>query len=430
LRENWGAPFVLAFILLLLASAVLLSSGNSNSANNIAVYAFYALVLGVVLQIASYIRYGEERTEKPSPYVSSSAPTTRSWKPGRKTLAIVLIMIIVIAAASGTYYYKRFPIAHTTHKTILPLKAGVNFIATTPGIANSVQVTIGINESGGLAPFNYTGYWSDGVNQSNTVGVFIRTFLQNQTVPSSLNVTVSSSDGQVARVLVVIPFVNRTTTTFSTTSTKTTGNSSTQVTTSSLSEGPFIFFTERGLPSGVLWSVTLGSFTESSSTDQIVFNVPPGSYNYSISEPYDSQNFSKAFVASPLTGDLPFNKANIELLVNYSTVIVTTPKNQIFNLKGERDVSFSNGTEEFTVTYSNNFPVQVHAIVVAIIRSNSTGSIVAEADAPIGPAGYSEETTTLIATGLAAGQYSVSLYVQTSTGVDISQVSNLQITIF
>lgn len=58
LKENWGAPFVLAFIALLIASAVLLSGGNSDSANGIAVYAFYALVIGVVLQIASYVKYG------------------------------------------------------------------------------------------------------------------------------------------------------------------------------------------------------------------------------------------------------------------------------------------------------------------------------------------------------------------------------------
>lgn len=57
--ENWGAPFVITFVVLLISSAVLLSLGSSGSANSIAVYAFYALVLGVVLQIASYLKYGE-----------------------------------------------------------------------------------------------------------------------------------------------------------------------------------------------------------------------------------------------------------------------------------------------------------------------------------------------------------------------------------
>lgn len=57
-RENWGAPFVLAFILLLATAALILSAGNSGSANDVAVYAFCALVLGVALQIASYVKYG------------------------------------------------------------------------------------------------------------------------------------------------------------------------------------------------------------------------------------------------------------------------------------------------------------------------------------------------------------------------------------
>lgn len=56
LKENWGAPFVIAFILLLIASAVELSIGLSGTANNIAIYAFYFLVAGVVLQTASYVK--------------------------------------------------------------------------------------------------------------------------------------------------------------------------------------------------------------------------------------------------------------------------------------------------------------------------------------------------------------------------------------
>ena len=55
--SNWGSPFVLAFIVLLLASAVILSEGQSDLANTLAIYAFYALVIGVVLQIVSSVEY-------------------------------------------------------------------------------------------------------------------------------------------------------------------------------------------------------------------------------------------------------------------------------------------------------------------------------------------------------------------------------------
>jgi len=62
LRENWGAPFIIAFMILLIAAAGYLSLGLENTANELAVYAYYCLVAGVILQIASYIKY--ERGKK------------------------------------------------------------------------------------------------------------------------------------------------------------------------------------------------------------------------------------------------------------------------------------------------------------------------------------------------------------------------------
>lgn len=60
-KENWGAPFILAFIALLIAAAGYLSMGNEAVANDIAIYAYYALTAGVLLQLAAYIKY-ERRT--------------------------------------------------------------------------------------------------------------------------------------------------------------------------------------------------------------------------------------------------------------------------------------------------------------------------------------------------------------------------------
>lgn len=63
LKQNWGAPFILAFMLLLVLSAVYLAFGAEGIANDIAVYAYYCLVAGVALQIASYLKYREAREE-------------------------------------------------------------------------------------------------------------------------------------------------------------------------------------------------------------------------------------------------------------------------------------------------------------------------------------------------------------------------------
>ena len=55
-RQNWGSPFIAVFILLLLTAAVLLSAGSA-WAEEVAVYAYYTLVAGVVLQIVCFVKY-------------------------------------------------------------------------------------------------------------------------------------------------------------------------------------------------------------------------------------------------------------------------------------------------------------------------------------------------------------------------------------
>jgi hypothetical protein len=56
-KENWGSPFILGFMLLLLSAAVSLSLGLSYLADVIAVYAYYSLVAGVILQLACFLKY-------------------------------------------------------------------------------------------------------------------------------------------------------------------------------------------------------------------------------------------------------------------------------------------------------------------------------------------------------------------------------------
>ena len=58
LRENWGAPFIVAFMVMLMAAAGYLCCGLEAVANDIAVYAYYSLVIGVALQFVCYLKYG------------------------------------------------------------------------------------------------------------------------------------------------------------------------------------------------------------------------------------------------------------------------------------------------------------------------------------------------------------------------------------
>jgi len=62
-RQNLGAPFVIVFQLLLLACAALLIRGYSNVADEVAIYAYYSLVIGVVLQLVSFLRHGDGAEE-------------------------------------------------------------------------------------------------------------------------------------------------------------------------------------------------------------------------------------------------------------------------------------------------------------------------------------------------------------------------------
>ena len=56
-KENWGAPFVVGFMALLMAAAVFLIMEFSVLAEEVAVYAYYSLVVGVVLQLACFLKY-------------------------------------------------------------------------------------------------------------------------------------------------------------------------------------------------------------------------------------------------------------------------------------------------------------------------------------------------------------------------------------
>lgn len=59
-KENPGAPFIIGFQVLLIICASLLFQGDLTLANEVAVYAYYLLVVGVVLHFVSFLRHSKE----------------------------------------------------------------------------------------------------------------------------------------------------------------------------------------------------------------------------------------------------------------------------------------------------------------------------------------------------------------------------------
>ena len=57
-RENWGAPFILGFMGLLLVAVGLLIAGSAWLAEAVGNVAYFSLVAGVVLQLVCFWRRG------------------------------------------------------------------------------------------------------------------------------------------------------------------------------------------------------------------------------------------------------------------------------------------------------------------------------------------------------------------------------------
>ena len=60
LKKNPGALFIISFQIMLVTCAILMASGNETAANELAIYAFYALVIGVILQFAAFLKHDRE----------------------------------------------------------------------------------------------------------------------------------------------------------------------------------------------------------------------------------------------------------------------------------------------------------------------------------------------------------------------------------
>ena len=60
---NWGAPYIVGFMVLLSGAATSLSVGSESLADLLAVYAYYFLVAGVVLQLVCFLKCSKNDSE-------------------------------------------------------------------------------------------------------------------------------------------------------------------------------------------------------------------------------------------------------------------------------------------------------------------------------------------------------------------------------
>jgi len=72
-KANPGTPFILAFMILLVSAAALLIAGNTSEADNTANYAFYSLVIGIVIQVGVVVREGRKH---PLSYTSNPSDSS------------------------------------------------------------------------------------------------------------------------------------------------------------------------------------------------------------------------------------------------------------------------------------------------------------------------------------------------------------------
>jgi hypothetical protein len=61
LEKNWGSPFIVAFLILLLWAASFLIAGLASTATIVSTYAYYCLIVAVAFQFVCVFKYGEDK---------------------------------------------------------------------------------------------------------------------------------------------------------------------------------------------------------------------------------------------------------------------------------------------------------------------------------------------------------------------------------
>lgn len=201
--------------------------GLTGEANETAVYGFYALAIGVALQVASLAGHdssGVEKARAAAVQSTSSSKTSRRRK-ARVLTAATLVILVGISIAAGVYLgYTTLaktansasatsslrsvgPVSSISYVSSVSsspttlLTAAVAYVTTLKEPGGGRVYLFGINVFGGSPPLHYVATWSDGVVQSADINTFSRTATNTTTVLTYANVTVSSSDGQTVKLV-------------------------------------------------------------------------------------------------------------------------------------------------------------------------------------------------------------------------------------
>ena len=203
LRVNWGAPFVFCFLVLLLVSAIELVRSLNDLANTTAAFAFYFLVAGVVLQIASYLKYGEGSEIIPLVALSNteSRKGPRNIRPYRWIIVGVVLAGILGVSIVGFYQPARELVSPHTGSPLSVNPGKPNLVKEPNGTA-IVVLTVGVK--GGTFPYAYSCSWGDGLQQTSSTGIFQRSFSPSQSIPAYADLSVTSSDGLSGSIRVAI----------------------------------------------------------------------------------------------------------------------------------------------------------------------------------------------------------------------------------
>ena len=209
---------------LLSIAAIEASLSETGLADEFAMYAFYSLAVGVALQIASYVKYVGTNDQMPEVALDPPQPAIFSARTQR-ILAVVAIIIIIVSIGTTVY------VSTATHG-FNSLSIDVNYVNAQKEPAGVVVVAFAVTADGGVAPYNYSAAWPDGVVQVSATGAFSRAF-SNETVPKSVSITIASSDGQKVTKSLSIPAASASSATSTSSSFSTSSNASTTSTNNS-----------------------------------------------------------------------------------------------------------------------------------------------------------------------------------------------------
>ena len=404
---------------------MILSLAVVSNANTLATYGFYALILGVVLQIVSYAIYGN----KPYPNeLSTTLPVSNRFEFSRRNKILAVVAVIsVMAGIIGIQYFSSeiaiIGIPTTTAQLVITTTSGQSVITTTINLSriyasefftrvfsepqNETLVAFGVTAYGARSPYIFKAEWSDGFVQTNNLGTFSRIFQQGQSIPASVTVIVSSSNNQSTTLIIQIPVSSTTS----------------SVATEKLQNFSDVTFVESGLASKLNWSVTMNGITESSESNTINYSeLTNGNYSFNVAYNFDG-NFSSAYKNVPASGSLALNDTNKIVSIVFSKI----SQSQVLTLAQQPSVSVANNAPIITFNYTNNLPAHLQCIVYALLNDSSGRLITSAITALIfNPDSTSTGQSTF--TSIAPGNYSATILVE-SFGVVISQKTILKISI-